>query len=484
MKNKFIKNAGIMLGTSGIIFASSKNNKLEKEKLEDKPEYSAVKNLFTGLLKDKSKSDEFTKKLIESIYDIEEIKPDKKSKEKIVKIKLSLKKNVDQNALTSVLKDALKLSPTGKNVIIADSKCKITNWFNEENQLNATYKAYINQKCDFISIELKSDGSVNKINVYNNDSERRKLSAKIDFDTKELFDDIENNIDVDNENEKKKVLEIIKVLKGMQLGFGQHTLDDEKLTKVIKAIKRGEDSEYNHRRVVFTKDEVTNKFECSSTPEVDKFEKGVEYNQMTTWLNSGILKESDLVISILENEKLLLIAKGSDIKSCNIKGQNIDERFYKQIVNEITGIENLRIFTKNGENKNQDLRDIPSCPLIQNNIKTALTDSIIDNFNKTGDNNNKIFDLETSIEKVEVRGYASYFVLNFYNGTLRIGDEIKCNTSGNLKLDKNKMYLVVFKQIGNDNKKKTTVKAAIVKNEELEIEGNFTDFVKKKIKKI
>ena len=487
MKDKFIKNTGIMLGASSIIFASSpgkKDNKLGKEKLEDKPEYSAVKSLFTESINDKSKIDEFTKKLIEAIYKIEEIKPDKNSKEKTVKLKLSLKNDVNQNDLTSVLKNSLTLPNTGKNVIIADSKGKITKWFNEENNLNTTYKDYIDQNCDFISIELGSDGSVNKIDVYDDDNKRKGLLVKIGFDTKVLFEDIENNINVDRgtdkekQEEKEKVLEIIKVLKGMQLGFGQHTLDDEKLKKVIKALNRGDVLEFNYWRVVFRKDNKTNKFKYSATPETDKFEKGVEYTNMKTYINSSALEESDLVISILENEKLLLIANGSDIKSGKIKGQNIDENFYKQIVKSITGIENLRIFTQNGENRNQDLRDIPSCPEIKDAIKTALEKSIKDNFNNTSDNNNKIFDLETSIEKVEVRGYASYFVLNFYNGTLRIGDEIKCNTPGDLKLDKNKMYLVVFKQIGNANKKKTTVKAAIVKNKELTIKNDFSGFEK------
>jgi hypothetical protein len=483
MKNKFIKNTGIMLGVSSIIFASSKNKKLEKEKLENKPEYRAVKDLFNDSLKDISKSDEFTRKLIEAIYKTEEIKPDKNSKEKTVKLKLSLKKDVKKNDLTSVLKDKLKLPNTGKNVIIADSRCIITKWFNEENNLNTTYKNYIDQNRDFISIELNSDGSVNSIDVYDDDNKRKKLLAEICFDTKVLFEDIENNIvehgdtEKEKQEEKGKVLEIIKVLKEMQLGFGQHTLDDEKLTKVIKAIKRGEDSEYNHRRVVFTKDEVTNKFECSSTPEVDKFEKGVEYNQMTTWLNSGILKESDLVISILENEKLLLIAKGSDIKSGNIKGQNIDENFYKQIVKNITDIEKLRIFTENGNDENDDKRNISCCPEIQGDTKTALTNSIIDNFNNTSDNCPKKFNLETGIEKVEVREYASCFELTYNNGTLTIGNEIPCNTPDKLKLDKNKMYLVVFKQIGNDDANKKSVLAAIVKNEELTIKNDFTDFV-------
>ena len=483
MKNKFIKNTGIMLVASSIIFASSKNKKLEKEKLENKPEYSAVKKLFTDSLKDKSKSDEFTKKLIEAIYKTEEIKPDKNSKEKTVKLKLSFKKDVNQNDLTSVLKDALKLSNTGKNVIIADSKCIITKWFNEEDKLNTTYKAYIDQQCDFISIKLNSDGSVNSIDVYDDDNKRKKLLAEICFDTKVLFEDIENNIvehgdtKKEKQEEKGKVLEIIKVLKEMQLGFGQHTLDDGRLEKVIKAIKRGEELESNHWRVVFRKDKVTNKFECSSTPEVYKFEKGVEYNQMVTWLNSEILKESDLVISILENEKLLLIANGSDIQSGIIKGKNIDERFYKQIVKNITGIENLRIFTENGNYENEDKRDSEFSPAIQGDTLTALTNSIITKFNETNDNDNKIFDLETSIKKVEVRGYASCFELIYNNGTLTIGNEIPCNTPANFKLNKNKMYLVVFKQIGNDDANKKSVLAAIVKNEELTIKNDFTDFV-------
>jgi len=487
MKNKFIKNAGIMLGTSSIIFASSpgkKDNKLGKEKLEDKPEYSAVKSLFTESINDKSKIDEFTKKLIEAIYDIEEIKPDKNSKEKTVKLKLSLKKNVDQNALTSVLKNALKLPNTGKNIIIADSKCRITKWFNEEDKLNTTYKAYIDQNCDFISIELSNDGSVNKIDLYDDDNKRKGLLVKIDFDTKVLFEDIENNIVEHGDTEKKKqeekgkVLEIIKVLKGMQLGFGQHTLSDDKLTNVIKAIKRYDKFESNHWRVIFRKDNRTNKFEYSATPETEKFEKGVDYTKMTTYINSSALKESDLVISILENKKLLLIANGSDIKSGIVKGKNIDENFYKQIVKNITGIENLRIFTANENYGNEDKRDSESSPVIQGDTLTALTNSITKKFNEAYDNDSTEFNLETSIEKVEVRQYASYFELTFNNGTLTIGNEIPCNTSANFKLNKNKMYLVVFKQIGNEETTKKTVPAAIVKNKELTIKNDFSGFEK------
>lgn len=483
MKNKFIKNTGIMLGASSVIFASSKNKKLEKEKLENKPEYSDVKNLFTDLLKDKSKIDEFTKKMIEAIYKTEEIKPDKNSKEKTVKLKLSLKKNVDQNALTSVLKDKLNIPNTGKNVIIADSKCRITKWFNEENNLNTTYKNYIDQKLDFISIKLNSDGSVNSIEVYDDDNKRKKLLVEICFDTKEIFDDIENNINVDRETdkekqeEKEKVLKIIKVLKEMQLGFGQHTLSDDNLEKVITAIKRDSIIEFNYWRVIFRKDKGTSKFAYSETPEVEKFDKGTDYNKMLTYIDDSALQESDLVISILENKKLLLIANGSNIKSGNIKGQNIDENFYKQIVKNITGIEKLRIFTKHDSAGGKDKRDILCCPEIKDNIKTDLTNSIITNFNVTGDNDSTKFDLDTSIEKVEVREYASCFELIYNNGTLRIGEEIVCNTPG-FKLNKNKMYLVVFKQVGNTTATKKTVPAAIVKNIELEIEGNFTDFVK------
>ena len=482
MKNKFIKNTGIMLGTSGIIFASSKNKELEKEKLEDKPEYSAVKNLFTDSLKDKSKSDEFTKKLIEAIYNIEEVKPGEKSEDKTVKLKLSLKKDVNKNDLTSVLKDKLNIPNTGKNVIIADSRCIITKWFNEENNLNTTYKNYIDQNLDFISIKLNSDGSVNSIEVYDDDNKRKKLLAEICFDTKEIFDDIENNINVDRatdkerQEEKEKVLKIIKVLKEMQLGFGQHTLSDDNLEKVITAIKRDSIIEFNYWRVIFRKDKGTSKFAYSETPEVEKFDKGANYNQMLTYIDDSALQESDLVISILENKKLLLIANGSNIKSGNIKGQNIDENFYKQIVKNITGIEKLRIFTKHDSADGEDKRDILCCPEIKDNIKTALTNSIIKKFNETYDNDSTEFDLETSIEKVEVRGYASCFELIYNNGTLRICEEIVCNTPG-FKLNKNKMYLVVFKQIGNEDTTKKTVPAAIVKNKELTIKNDFTDFV-------
>ena len=342
MKNKFIKNTGIMLGTSSIIFASSNGNKdkkLEKEKLENKPEYSAVKSLFTDLLKDKAKSDEFTKKLIETIYKIEEVNPDKNSKEKTVKLKLSLKKDVNKNGLTSVLKDKLKLPNTGKNVIIADSKCRITKWFNEEDKLNTTYRDYINQKCDFISIKLNSDGSVSKIVVYDDDNKRKNLLAEIYFDTKELFEDIENKYDLgtdmgseaENQKEKEKILKIIKVLKDMKLGFGQHTLDNEKSKKVIEAIQRGGDLDYNYILVAFSKDGRTNKFDCSSTLVIDKFKKGFDYGSVEINTGSKTLKDSDLVISILKNEKLLLIAKASEFRSGKIKGKNIDERFYDNV---------------------------------------------------------------------------------------------------------------------------------------------------------
>ena len=106
-----------------------------------------------------------------------------------------------------------------------------------------------------------------------------------------------------------------------------------------------------------------------------------------------------------------------------------------------------------------------------------MTNSIITNFKVTGDNNYTNFNLETGIEKVEVRGYASCFELIYNNGTLRICEEIVCNIPG-FKLNKNKMYLVVFKQIENEDATKKTVPAAIVKNKELTIKNDFSGFEK------
>ena len=110
----------------------------------------------------------------------------------------------------------------------------------------------------------------------------------------------------------------------------------------------------------------------------------------------------------------------------------------------------------------------------QEDVNKALTDSIIINYNNTEECKFKKFDLETSIEGVELIECASVYELNYKDGTIEVGNEVVCNGDNkNLKLSKDKKYLVIFKQ--DNNTEKTTIPAAIVKNYELQINDNSSD---------
>ena len=344
MKDKIIKNIGIMIGTSNLAFCGCKTcGKLDE-----------IAKKAKEILKKYFGDEEEANKLIKNLYGDGGIYSTEKNKDKD-ETKYNLNKNITEDSVRHLFENQFsKIGSNCKKVLIIFKDNFNISTIEECNDNNEKIKAkYLEElgkkgsEPTFIAVEITpKNGKANEIKLVKctNKTEEDKLRklyqpgkpGEDNFDIKELFESVLSN----NALKDSEFINIIKILNEKNLGYGLYDSDTYGIDLDGHIIIDVDKTDVNMLS-------STNERDITASIKSDISSKIIsgDCNQLSP-------KDVIIVQKDINGKKKLLIARAQDVSEGKIGEETIDKEFYKSSLEEFFNtVDNL------GDDKNH-FRDL------------------------------------------------------------------------------------------------------------------------------
>ena len=328
MKNKIIKNFGVLYSSSNIIFAGkSSPNKDEGKKEEEKKKNNNLDTESTKFLEGVlgnfiNTDDTFKNNLLSKLYT---------SEKKDNKTVYNPNFNVEISAIKDLFKGKLEDNIT--ELILKQDNTILKVQETDDKKKFLIYNGLIDNNVNFIVLKLQSDGTVTNILKCTNEAERKILNDSI-FEYSEISgiykQIVDNTVTVNGKD-------IYQFLYKNKLGYGIHKLSNNltDLNLLNMFINNSNEKKIHHSVLIIDND---NKITGSlATVMPTGIEGGIKLDIDSFYVSDGTddnslnLTPKSVIVCILQKDKdnkFILVGTAEDISKGKIGNQKIDDEFY------------------------------------------------------------------------------------------------------------------------------------------------------------